>query len=181
MAGCSPASKRRHSRGRRWSPSCGSCCARCGGSCWWCGMGPPSTAARPSTISWLRVRPRACSPNACPRMRRNSIPPRGSGICSNRGELTNRHCQDLDELRWELGLAVRRLQRQPHRVRGCVAQCGHVYTRPQRSVNTVRERLPRSRSREHAPAIACLPQPQLSGQPDSIHGPCLQEDRHSLQ
>ncbi len=43
-----------------------------------------------------------------------------------RGELKNRCCQDLDELRWELGLAIRRLQRQRDRVRGCVAQCGYV-------------------------------------------------------
>ncbi len=43
-----------------------------------------------------------------------------------RGELKNRCCQDLDELRWELGLAIRRLQRHPQRVRGCVAQCGYV-------------------------------------------------------
>ncbi len=45
-----------------------------------------------------------------------------------RGELKNRCCQTLDDLRWELGLAIRRLQRQPHRtrLRGCVAQCGYV-------------------------------------------------------
>ena len=43
-----------------------------------------------------------------------------------RGELKNRCGQDLDERRWELGLAIRRLQRQRDRVRGCVAQCGYV-------------------------------------------------------
>ncbi len=43
-----------------------------------------------------------------------------------RGELKNRCCQDLDELRWELGLAIRRLQRHRQRVRGCVAQCGYL-------------------------------------------------------
>ena len=43
-----------------------------------------------------------------------------------RGELKNRCCQDLDELRWELGLAIRRLQRQRRRVRACVAQCGYL-------------------------------------------------------
>ena len=43
-----------------------------------------------------------------------------------RGELKNRCCQDLDELRWELGLAIGRLQRQRDRVRGCVTQCGYV-------------------------------------------------------
>ena len=43
-----------------------------------------------------------------------------------RGELKNRCCQDLDELRWELQLAIRRLQRQRDRVRGCVAQCGYL-------------------------------------------------------
>jgi transposase len=43
-----------------------------------------------------------------------------------RGELKNRCCQDLDELRWELGLALRRLRRQRQRLRGCLAQCGYV-------------------------------------------------------
>ena len=43
-----------------------------------------------------------------------------------RAELKNRCCRDLDELRWELRLAIRRLQRQPRRLRGCVAQCGYV-------------------------------------------------------
>ena len=43
-----------------------------------------------------------------------------------RGELKNRCGQDLDERRGELGLAIRRLRRKPHRVRGCVAPCGYV-------------------------------------------------------
>ena len=43
-----------------------------------------------------------------------------------RGERKHRCCQDLDELRWELGLAIRRLQRRRHRVRGCIAQCGYL-------------------------------------------------------
>jgi transposase len=43
-----------------------------------------------------------------------------------RGELKNRCCQDLDEVRWELGLAIRRLQRRRNRVRSCVAQCGYL-------------------------------------------------------
>lgn len=43
-----------------------------------------------------------------------------------RKELKNRCCQDLDELRWELGLAIRRLQRKRHLLRACVAQCGYV-------------------------------------------------------
>ncbi len=41
-----------------------------------------------------------------------------------RVELGNRCCQDLAELRWELGLAVRRLRRKAHVIRGCFAQCG---------------------------------------------------------
>jgi transposase len=40
-----------------------------------------------------------------------------------RVELGNRCCQDLAELRWELGLAVRRLRRKAHVIRGCFAQC----------------------------------------------------------
>lgn len=43
-----------------------------------------------------------------------------------RKELTNRCCQDLDELRWELGLAIRRLQRRPHLIRAGFVQCGYV-------------------------------------------------------
>jgi transposase len=43
-----------------------------------------------------------------------------------RVELKNRCCQDLDELRWELGLAVRRLRRRPHVLAACFSQCGYV-------------------------------------------------------
>ncbi len=39
-------------------------------------------------------------------------------------ELRNRCCQTLDELRWELGLAVRRLRRKRHVIQGCFRQCG---------------------------------------------------------
>jgi transposase len=50
------------------------------------------------------------------------------GVCNllKRGELKNRCCHDLDELRWEVGVAIRRLQRHRQRLRGCVAQCGYV-------------------------------------------------------
>ena len=43
-----------------------------------------------------------------------------------RKELKNRCCLDLDELRWELGLAIRRLQRKPHLLRACFRQCGYI-------------------------------------------------------
>lgn len=43
-----------------------------------------------------------------------------------RVELKNRCCQDLDELRWELGLAIRRLRRRPHVLAACFTQCGYV-------------------------------------------------------
>ncbi len=43
-----------------------------------------------------------------------------------RKELKNRCCRDLDELRWELALAIRRLRRKRHLLRACVAQCGYV-------------------------------------------------------
>ncbi len=43
-----------------------------------------------------------------------------------RRELKNRCCQDLGELRWEVGLAIRRLQRRRHLIRACFAQCGYV-------------------------------------------------------
>jgi transposase len=42
-----------------------------------------------------------------------------------RSELKNRCCLDLEELNWELGLAIRRLQRRPHLIRACFAQCGY--------------------------------------------------------
>jgi len=41
-----------------------------------------------------------------------------------RGELKNRCCGDLDELRWELNLAIRRLRRRPQVIRGCFGPCG---------------------------------------------------------
>jgi transposase len=41
-----------------------------------------------------------------------------------RGELKNRCCHDLDELRWELGLAIRRLRRHPHRLIACFRHAG---------------------------------------------------------
>ena len=43
-----------------------------------------------------------------------------------RVELKNRCCQDLDELRWELGLAIRRLRRKPHLLAACFRQCGYL-------------------------------------------------------
>ena len=43
-----------------------------------------------------------------------------------RKELKNRCCHDLDDLRWELGLAIRRLQRRPHLLRACFRQCGYL-------------------------------------------------------
>lgn len=41
-----------------------------------------------------------------------------------RVELRNRCCQDLEELRWEVRLAARRLRRKPHVIRACFRQCG---------------------------------------------------------
>ena len=43
-----------------------------------------------------------------------------------RVELRNRCCQDLDELRWELGLAIRRLRCKAHRLVACFRQCGYL-------------------------------------------------------
>jgi len=43
-----------------------------------------------------------------------------------RVELKNRCCQDLDELRWELGLAIRRLRRRAQVLAACFKQCGYV-------------------------------------------------------
>ncbi len=43
-----------------------------------------------------------------------------------RRELKNRCCRDLDELRWELGLAIRRLRRQPHLLAACFRHCGYA-------------------------------------------------------
>lgn len=44
-----------------------------------------------------------------------------------RGELKNRCCRDLAELRWELGLAIRRLRRTPRRLIACFQQCGYLH------------------------------------------------------
>lgn len=41
-----------------------------------------------------------------------------------RVELKNRCCRDLDELRWELTCAIRRLQRKPQLITACFRQCG---------------------------------------------------------
>jgi transposase len=41
-------------------------------------------------------------------------------------QLKNRCCQDLDELRWELELAIRRLRRRPHVLAACFTECGYV-------------------------------------------------------
>lgn len=43
-----------------------------------------------------------------------------------RGELKNRCCQTTDELRWELGLAIRRLRRKQHLIQACFRECGYV-------------------------------------------------------
>lgn len=41
-------------------------------------------------------------------------------------ELRNRCCQDLGELRWELGLAIRRLRRKRQVIQSCFRQCGFL-------------------------------------------------------
>lgn len=41
-------------------------------------------------------------------------------------ELRNLCCADLDELEVELELAVRRLRRKAHVLRGCIAECGYT-------------------------------------------------------
>jgi transposase len=43
-------------------------------------------------------------------------------------ELRNICCADLDELAVELELAVRRLRRKAHVLRGCIAECGYTIT-----------------------------------------------------
>jgi transposase len=43
-----------------------------------------------------------------------------------RVELANRCCQDLDELRWELSLAIRRLRRKAQVLAACFQQCGYL-------------------------------------------------------
>ena len=43
-----------------------------------------------------------------------------------RGELKNRCCQDRDEVRWELSLAIRRLRRKAHLLTACFRQCRYL-------------------------------------------------------
>src|SRR5262245_59769893 len=51
-------------------------------------------------------------------------PDEGIGQHLTRVELVNRRCRDLAELRWESGVAVRRLRRKAHAIRGCFTQRG---------------------------------------------------------
>ncbi len=44
-----------------------------------------------------------------------------------RGELKNRCCRDLDELAWEVGLAIRRRRRKPDRLIACFHHAGLVH------------------------------------------------------
>ena len=53
-------------------------------------------------------------------------PDEGAWNLLKRAELKNRCCRDLDELRWELGLAIRRLRRTPQRLIACFRQGGLV-------------------------------------------------------
>lgn len=43
-----------------------------------------------------------------------------------RRELRNRCCQNLADLRWELGLAIRRLRRKAHLLTACFRHCGYI-------------------------------------------------------
>src|SRR5262249_9366087 len=80
-----------------------------------------------------------------------------------RGELKNRCCQDLDELRWELGLAIRRLRRKARLLVACFRHCGYVQYPMLRSViapspcggNRTRHRLPRRPRRARPGAFSC--------------------------
>ena len=53
-------------------------------------------------------------------------PDEGVWSLLKRGELKNRCCHDLAELRWELGLASRRLRRRPQALTACFRQCGYL-------------------------------------------------------
>ena len=53
-------------------------------------------------------------------------PDEGTWNQLKRVELKNRCCQTMAELRQELGLAIRRLQRRPQLITACFRQCGYV-------------------------------------------------------
>lgn len=53
-------------------------------------------------------------------------PDEGVWSLLKRGELKNRCCHDLQELRWELGLAIRRLRRRPQALTACFRHCGYL-------------------------------------------------------
>ena len=53
-------------------------------------------------------------------------PDEGVWSLLKRGELKNRCCHDLAELRWELGLAIRRLRRRPQTLTACFRHCGYL-------------------------------------------------------
>ncbi len=50
----------------------------------------------------------------------------GVGNLLQRGAWKNRCCQDLDDLRCELGRAIRRRRRQRHLLVACFRQCGYL-------------------------------------------------------
>ncbi len=53
-------------------------------------------------------------------------PDEGAWSQLKRVELKNRCCQTVAELRWEMGLAIRRLQWRPQVITACFRQCGYI-------------------------------------------------------
>ena len=98
-------------------------CGRSPGSCWWCGMGRRSTAARPWKASWPRARRHV---EHIPGYAPDLNPADGVRNLLKRPELKSRCCPNLADLRWQLGLSFRHLQRKRHLIRACFARCGSV-------------------------------------------------------
>lgn len=95
------------------------------GNCLSSGTVPPSTVPSRSKTSSLLVPRPACNWSNSPAIP-DLNPDEGVWNHRKRVELKHRCGQDLDELRWELGLAIRRLRRKPHVLAACFHQCGYL-------------------------------------------------------
>ena len=89
-------------------------------------MARPSTAAKPSKTSSRRGAATRLHLERLPAYAPELNPDEGVWNLLKRGELKNRCCRDLDELRWEIGLALRRLRRRRDRLIACFRHAGLV-------------------------------------------------------
>ena len=95
---------------------------------WESGLGRPSLTAHCQRVKDFRAA------GAATRRHLECLPGYAPELTADEGvwnrlkgrELRNRCGRDLDELRWELGLAIRRLRRKPHLLTACFRQCRYL-------------------------------------------------------